>query len=268
MQPSFASCLYLGRVMHKRLRPFRHRFSYRVFSLLVDIDELPKLHRRLWLFSHNRWNVFSFQDRDHGLRDGTALRPWIDGELAKAGLDLAGGRVLLHSFPRLLGYVFNPLSVWFCYDRQDRLRAILYEVSNTFKQSHGYLFTLKEGANATEPLVHDCDKLFYVSPFIEMASRYRFRLRAPGERLSILIRQSVDEGEILIATHNGRRKALSDRSLLAAFFAYPLMTAKVIGAIHWQALWLWLKGATYQQRPAPPAVQVTRVITPRLKTAE
>lgn len=255
----FRSRLYFGQVMHKRLRPFGHRFDYRVFSLLLDLDELPELSRRLPLFSHNRWNLFSFHDRDHGARDGGLLRPWIEAELAARGIDLEGGRIELLCFPRVLGYVFNPLTVWFCRHRDGSLLAILYEVRNTFGDKHGYLIPLDPSRVAGAPIRQACDKRFYVSPFIGMASHYRFHLREPDERLSVLIRQSVPEGELLLATWTGQRRALTTASLAEAFFRFPLMTFKIVAAIHWQALMLWRKGARFHRRPVPPQDDVELV---------
>lgn len=252
------SCLYLGEVMHLRLRPFRHRFAYRVFSLLIDLDLLPTLGQRLRLFSHNRFNLLSFHDRDHGPRDGSALRPWVERQLAGQGIALAGGPIYLHCFPRLFGYVFNPLSIYFCYHADGRLLAILYEVKNTFGQQHGYLLGVDPAGTGPGPIRHDCRKAFYVSPFITMDAHYRFRVSPPEERLSVLIRESVAEGEILVASHRGRREALDDRRLLGAWAGHPLMTLKVIAAIHWQALRLWRKGARYLRRPAPTGAEAGR----------
>ncbi|MGF1591626.1 MAG: DUF1365 domain-containing protein [Kiloniellaceae bacterium] len=257
-----ASALYFGKVMHKRLRPFVHGFTYRVFSLYLDLDELAACDRRLRLFSHNRWNLFSFHDRDHGARDGGALKPWIEAQLAAAGIDLAGGPVRLLCFPRVLGYVFSPLSIWFCHHADGSLRAILYEVRNTFGGKHGYLIPVAPGHRDGDAIVQSAAKRFYVSPFIAMDSRYDFRLAVPGERLAVAIHQWVPEGGQLLARQSGRRRTLSDGNLLRAFFAYPLMTAKVIGAIHWQALRLWLKGARTLPRPPAPAQSVTLVAAP------
>ena len=177
-----ASALYFGKVMHKRLRPFVHAFSYRVFSLYLDLDEAETLSRRLRLFSHNRWNLFSFQDRDHGPRNGSPLRPWIDRHLSAAGIDLEGGAVRLLCFPRVLGYVFNPLSIWFCHHVDGSLRAVLYEVRNTFGEKHGYLIPLAPGHKSGGAVIQDAAKAFYVSPFIAMEQRYDFRLAEPGDR--------------------------------------------------------------------------------------
>ena len=245
--------------MHRRLRPFSHRFSYGVFSLFVDLDELPGLVRRLPLLSHNRFNIFSFDDRDHGPRDGTALRPWAEAQLAAAGIDLQGGPIRLLCFPRILGYVFNPLTLWFCHHRDGSLRAVIYEVKNTFGEQHCYLIPVTAGNREGRPILQKCEKGFFVSPFIEMTAAYRFRLREPGEKLSVLIRQAVPDGEILLATLTGRRVAIDRGGLWRAFVRYPLMTVKVMAAIHWEALWIWRKGARYHRRGAPPDEAVTSV---------
>jgi DUF1365 family protein len=246
------SALYFGSVMHHRLIPFRHRFRYRVFSLWLDLDELAGPLKRLRLMPHNRFGLFSFHDRDHGPRDGSALRPWVERLLGGAGLDLGGGPIRLLCFPRLLGFVFNPLSVYYCYDRAETLRAVVYEVKNTFGDQHAYVLEVPAARNSGDAIAQSCDKRFFVSPFIGMTSTYRFRIKEPGESLSVLIRQSVPEGEQLVATLHGERRPLDDRHLLAAFLRYPLMTVKVIGAIHWEALRLWLKGARFHRRPGPP----------------
>lgn len=253
------SCLYFGRVMHKRLLPFRHRLDYRVFSVYLDIDELPDLSWRLRLFSHNRWNLFSFMDKDHAARDGSALRPWLESHLCEAGIDLEGGPVRLLCFPRVLGYVFNPLAIWFCYHRSGRLAAILYEVRNTFGEQHSYLIPADPSRRPNAPITQSCDKHLYVSPFIDMTATYHFRLSEPDERLAVLIRQWTPEGELLVASQKGRRKPLNDATLLRAFLAYPLMTLKVIVGIHWHAFKLWRKGAKLTPRPAAPDHAVTLV---------
>jgi uncharacterized protein len=254
------SCIYRGEVMHRRLIPMRHRFVYRVFSMLLDLDEIPALGRRFKLFSHNRWNLFGFCDKDHGSRDGEPVRQWIDAHLRRAGFDPEGFKVFIHCFPRVLGYVFNPLTIYFCYDGDNQPRAILYEVKNTFGEQHGYLIPVGADRQGGQPIVQGCDKAFHVSPFIDMAARYRFRLKEPGEKLSILIRQSLRDGETLLATHTARREALSDGALLRILATYPLMTAKVMIAIHWEALKLWTKGARYHSRPAPPLDEVSVIL--------
>ena len=248
-----AGCLYLGRVMHKRTRPFVYQFSHRVFYLLLDIDHLDDLGSRL--LSHNRFGLLSLYDRDHGSRDGSPLRPWVDAALKKAGVDLAGGSVRLLCFPRLWGFVFNPLSIFFCSDGDGRLRAILYEVKNTFGDQHTYLFRVAAGD--TGPQRHACAKNLYVSPFIPQAAQYRFHVEEPGERLSVLIRERVAEEDVLLATLTGRRVPLSTLTLALAVVRHPVMTLKVMLAIHWHALWIWLKGGKFHHRPELPVPDLT-----------
>lgn len=255
--PFAAGCLYLGRVMHARFKPCQHRFVYRVFSLYLDIDRVAELAAKLRLFSAGRFNLFSFHAKDHGPRDGSALRPWVERQLAAHDIALDGGAVRLLCFPRILGYVFNPLSVYFCHGPDGALRAVLYEVRNTFGQSHCYLVRVPAGHGAGLPLTQSATKCFHVSPFLDLAGEYRFHLRAPGESLSLAIRESDAEGEILLATQVGQRAGLSDRALLSAFLRHPLMTLKIVLAIHWQALKLWRKGAVFHRLPPAPTSPVT-----------
>jgi uncharacterized protein len=253
-----SSCLYLGEVMHRRLRPVGHRFVYRVFSMLVDLDELPALDRRLRLFAHNRAGVFALRDRDHGPRDGSPLRPWVEATCARFGVDIGGGRVFLHCFPRVLGFGFDPISIYWCYGADGGLRAILYEVKNTFGDQHGYLVPVEGSPPPGRSLRHARDKIFHVSPFIGMQARYAFKIREPEETLAVAINETGPEGGILVATHRGARRPLDDRQLLRAFLAYPFLTLKVVGGIHWEALKLWLKGVQFHSRPEPPSAGVSR----------
>jgi uncharacterized protein len=201
------SCIYFGHVMHQRMKPFRHGFRYRVFTLLIDLDELPELQKNAGLLSHNRFNVFiSVYDRDHATRDGKPIKDWVLKHARDRNIDLEGGKMYMLCFPRLFGYVFNPLSVYYCRDRTGRLAAMLYEVKNTFGEQHGYLLTAAD--NEAGPLRHDHPKHFYVSPFIEMETHYHFTVKDPGEKLSVLIRQKDKEGDVLLAAWTGNRAAL------------------------------------------------------------
>lgn len=247
MASALRSCLYDGKVMHLRLRPVRHRFVYEVFSLLIDLDEQVEVDRSLRLLSVERRNLLSFRAADHGPRDGSPLRPWVEAQLAAHGLEDAAGRVALLCFPRLLGYVFNPLSVYFCHAASGELRAIIYEVKNTFGDQHCYVFGVRPDGG---PLGHACAKELYVSPFIAMDARYEFKLREPGQRLSLTIFERDADGPLLNATHVAQRRALNDRELVRALRRNLFMTWKVIVGIHFEALRLWLKGVPYFSRDA------------------
>lgn len=246
--------LFRGRVMHHRLRPFRHRFRYRVFTALLDLERLEQTARESRVFGYNRWRLLSFHDVDHGPRDGSPLRPWVDRLLTEADMSPAGLRVFVFCYPRLFGYVFNPITLYLCYDG-DRLAAILYEVKNTFGDQHCYVMPVI--GNADGPVEQACAKQFHVSPFIAPEGTYRFSLRGPDERLSLVIRLDDDEGTRLVASTSGRFRAWSDRALLAAWATHPLMTVKVIAAIHWQALKLWLKGAPFFRQPDTPVPEAS-----------
>jgi DUF1365 family protein len=255
--------IYFGKVMHQRLQPFRRRFAYRVFSLYLDIDRLAETAAGTWLFGYNRARLFGFSDRDHGRRDGSPLRPWIEGQLRRAHLDLRGGRIMLLCFPRLFGYVFNPLSIFFCYKAEGALAAILYEVKNTFGEQHCYLMAVPDRNNATDPVHQQIDKCFYVSPFIDMDCTYHFHLREPDERLAVVIRQTNADGDLLLATQHGVRAPFDDWQLLKGFLLYPLMSLKVVAAIHWQAIRLWLKGERLRNHPSAPDDALTIAAPPQ-----
>ncbi len=251
---ALASGLYSGEVMHRRLKPLRHRLAYRMCYFLLDLDELEGIGRSSRLFGYNRPALFSFRESDHGGGDATAgaLRGWIDALLDENGME-TGGRVRLLCLPRLFGYAFNPLTVWYCDRRDGTPQAILYEVRNTFRQKHHYLMPVSRREAATGDVLRQrCDKAFYVSPFIGMEQEYRFRVRLPDDKVSVSILESDGEGPLLLAAFAGKRRELCDSTLLATALAYPLMTLKVIAGIHWEALKLWMKGARLFRRPEPP----------------
>lgn len=249
--------LYWCRIMHERLLPFRHKFQYRVFSLLLDIDRLPAIAASSRLFRYNRFGLLSFHDRDHGPRDGSALRPWVEAALARQGLQAAAARIRLFCFPRMFGYAFNPLSIFFCYDADETLRAVLYEVKNTFGDQHGYLIEAPE-RNRRELVEQRAAKRLHVSPFLPLQGGYHFRLLPPGERIAVQIRQTGPGGALqLVATQTGRRDDFADHTLVKAFIRHPLMTVKVVAGIHWEALQIWRKGAAFFRWTAPPAEGVS-----------
>jgi len=247
------SAVYFGHVFHHRLRPRVHRFRYRVMSLLLDLDDLGELNRRLHFFSHNRFNLYAFYERDHGTGAPSGLKQDIQRQLEQHGINLGAGKILLLCYPRILGFVFNPLSVYYCYDSDTTLKAILYEVSNTFGERHSYLLPV---SNST-PVRHAVDKCFYVSPFMPQDCRYHFRMQPPERRIGVHIEQSHANEPMFRASFTGVRRPLTDRILLQACLRYPLMTLKVFAGIHWEALRLWFKGVRIQPKPAPPALAVT-----------
>jgi len=252
-----ASALYAGFVTHQRFAPTRHRLRYAMFQMLLDLDEAPTLGRDLRLFSHNRFNVFSFYDRDHGDGREGSLRSYVEETLAQAGI-AAGGAIQLLCMPRLFGHVFNPLSLYFCRWPDGTLAAMLYEVNNTFGQRHSYLIAAPPDDGG--PIRQSCAKAFHVSPFMDMAMIYDFTVTPPGDALTTAVNGRDRQGApVIAAIFTGRRKALTDGALFQALFAYPLLTLKVVAAIHWEALKLILKGVRMRPIPPPPSETVTLV---------
>ncbi|MBV9843007.1 MAG: DUF1365 domain-containing protein [Sphingomonadaceae bacterium] len=249
-----ASGLYAGYVMHRRVRPRHHRLRYRLFMLLLDLDEVDGLDRSLRLFSRNRRNIFSFRDRDHADGGIEPLRAQVERMMRAAGVEPDGGAIRLLTMPRILGFAFNPLSVYFCHRRDDTLAAIVYEVNNTFGERHSYLLP---AAAATLPIRHATRKTFHVSPFMAMDMAYAFRVTPPGGDLAIAITGSDRAGPLITAALRAERRPLDDRQLLRAFFAFPLLTFKVVAAILWEALKLWIKRVPVRDHPPPPTRPVT-----------
>ena len=249
------SSLYVGSVFHRRLIPKPHRFRYRLFWLLIDLEELDDLDRRLKVFSHNRFNLFSLFDRDHGDGGASSLRAQARELLAAHGIDTCGGPIRLLCMPRTLGYGFNPISVYFCARPDGALAALIYQVHNTFGERHSYVLPVAEARGAVRQA---CAKAFFVSPFLPMGLRYEFHATPPGETLTLAIRASGPDGVVLRAALAGERRELTDAALMKAGLSAPLEAMKTTAAIHWEALRLWAKGVAYLGREGVPTPDGTR----------
>lgn len=248
--------LYCGEVLHRRLAPARHAFRHGVFFLRLRIDgPQPGLPA---LCSRNRWNLCSFHDADHGPRDGSLLEPWIRNILTRHGLDCADGAIWLQTFPRVLGYVFNPISFWLCHDRAGALRAVLAEVSNTFGERHNYLVSHADARPIAAGDWLTARKVFHVSPFFPVAGEYRFRFADHAERCAFRIDYDDGQGHSLVTSVSGAARPLGTATLARALIFYPWMTLGVVLRIHYHALRLWLKRVPFFPKPIPPAEDTTR----------
>ena len=234
-----SSCIYNGQVIHKRFKPKEHFFKYKVFSLLLDLSELSLLDNELKIFSYNKFNILSFYDIDHGPRDGTSLISWVKENLNSNNINSNEIKIKLLCYPRIWGYIFNPLSIFFVYDKNSKLISILYEVKNTFGEQHTYVFKIDKDNQLFE---HSCKKKFHVSPFIEMNCLYYFKILKPTDKLSVVINQNDDNGKLLFASQDGLKNELNNKNLMISYISNPLMSFKIIGAIHFEALKLWIKG--------------------------
>ena len=248
--------LYVGQVMHRRLRPAVHRFVVPVFFLSIPLSNVAALANR-WV-GVNRPGLFSFRFADHGARAGTHPLEWVRGLLARAWLEVADGEVWLQAFPRVLGYAFNPVSFWFCHDRAGALRAIVCEVNNTFGEGHCYLLAHPDARPIRAHEALTVRKVFHVSPFFPVAGGYRFRFSACDRRALARIDYHDDAGDLLHTSVSGEAVPYTPRAMLAAFFTHPWMTVGVIARIHWQAVRLWLKRVPFHSKPAPPAEATSR----------
>ena len=287
------SCLYECSVLHARFSPRQHRFLYRIFLFAIDLDELETLHRRLRLFSFNRANLYSFRDADflptgepvHNAPAAPAaptpprpssLKARVVAHLATRGTDLTGGRVVLVTLPRVFGYLFNPVSFYFCYDRAGAPVAALAEVTNTFKEMKPYFLgpatrtpaplspapspsdlppSAGEGRPGGATFALRTPQHFYVSPFSDVDVAFDFTLRTPAENLSIQIDDYVGAERTLTSTLTGPRRALTGARLAWFTLKYPLLTLRIIGLIHGHAFVLWLKRVPWFAKSARAADQ-------------
>jgi uncharacterized protein len=244
-------------VVHRRVRPRENAFRYRVAYLCLSLGSLEGAAGR-WL-KVDRRGLVSLRRADHGARDGSNLRTWLQGVLDRHGLaETCDGGVMLMTMPRMLGYVFNPVSFWFCRDRTGALRAILCEVNNTFGESHCYLVHHEDLRPIQPDEWLEGRKVFHVSPFLPVEGGYRFRFRLDAGRVHVDVNFHDGQGLMLATSVGGPREPLNDRGVLRRFVGNPAMTLAVIVRIHWQALHLWRKRARFYRKPAPPTELVTR----------
>lgn len=258
MSDGTRSALYVGEVMHRRLRPRLHKLRYRMFSLLLDLDEIDALAGRLRLFSRARFNVFGFRDADHLDGTHTPLKAQVAARMERAGIAWAPGPVRVLTMPRVLGFAFNPISVWFIHHRSGALAAVLYEVNNTFGDRHEYLLPVAP-ADADKPAIRQsAAKAFHVSPFMAMDMTYDFRVTPPAAKFGLAIIGSDAGGALIAAVHTASRRELTDAALARVFVTHPLLTIKVVGGILWEAGKLWTKRVPIHNYPGNRGLGPTR----------
>ena len=245
------SSTYNGTVIHKRFKPKTHFFKYSVFSLLIDLSELNYLDKTIKIFSHNKFNLISFYEKDHGDRDGSSLIEWVKKNLNENDINSKDIRIKLLCYPRIFGYVFNPLSIIYCYDESELL-SIFYEVKNTSNEQHTYIFSRGQTNNLIT-LKHECEKNFYVSPFIGMKGKYCFTNKLTNDYLNIIIDlYDSDNKKILMAAQSGTFTAFKASKLLKYNLFNPLLGFKVMSAILFEAIRIIFKGGKYYAREKKP----------------
>jgi uncharacterized protein len=244
--------LWRGQTVHTRHAPFENRFAYDLVLIDIDIDRLDAAQSISAFFAVEKPALFAFYRKDHGPRTGGPLRPWAEDMFAAAGVLLGSGMIRLVTFPRHFLYKFAPISLWYGYGPDGDLRGIIYEVNNTFGDTHAYVAAASAGRNQ-----HEADKALYVSPFFDVSGKYRFTLRAPGNLLDVVVESFTGERRLHMANIKARRCEATTGALLRFALTNPLSTLGVPFAIHWQALKLWLRGAGFRGRPAPPTAPVS-----------
>lgn len=245
--------LVVGHVRHLRLRPVQHGFTYPTFSVLLPMQAWAAGHAQPAL-PRNRWSWISFHDADHG-RGGPDALAWLRSLLSEHGVHDADGEIWLQTYPRIFGFVFKPVSFWYCHRADGGLRAVVAEVNNTFGERHCYLL---DGADVGWGRTLQAGKAFHVSPFFAVQGGYRFRFARTGTRLVARVEHFDEQGTLLVTSIGGEVRPLDAKGLRSALHRAPLLTLGVFARIHWQALRLWLKRVPFHRKPAPPAAAVTR----------
>ncbi len=247
------SCLYETRIMHSRLEPKKHRFAYGFFSFYLDLDEIDELARKIPGFSRNRWDLYSFHDRDHVDMGRGSVKHNILAFLGEHGIGLDGGRIMLLTYLRTFGYLFNPVSFFFCFDAEERPVCVVAEVGNTFGEMK--LFLIRDGAFKDGRFRDRHDKYYYVSPFTKLDDQLDFRIAVPEEKMTVGVDTSRNGKKVLVASMTGERRELTGGNLLRLSLKFPWITLKVIVLIHWHALLLWIKKIPYELKTSNPHLQ-------------
>ena len=253
---SFDNCLFEGRVFHKRSAPRNHSFKYNVFCICFDLCKKKNVFKNIPIFSLNRFNIFSFYDADHGPKNCKNLEKWIKQIIKKLGKKEVISSIFVLAYPRILGFVFNPLSIFTCLDKDGRIIAQIYEVHNTFKQRHFYI---TEDTFKLKTHEKEIEKAFFVSPFMGMKGKYRFKSFINNKNLSIFI-EFWSRKEKLIASFTSKKTKLTTLRLILNFVKYPLMTFKVILGIHLEAIFLYIKGLKVFKCPKPSAKNISNYL--------
>jgi DUF1365 family protein len=240
------SCLYETHIMHCRIRPVRHQFMHKIFMFYFNLDEMDALTQRLFLLSHNRANVYSFRDDDHFKRDGLGIKEKVLAFLKEKGLQLDGGTIMLLTNVRTFGYLFNPVSFYFCFDLQGNPVCVVPEIGNTFKEIKPFFIGPKDMREGQ--FVSQQKKYFYISPFVKLDMPMDFQLSVPDQTLNIKIDDFDEQGKFLYTVMSGKSKALTNSQLFWMTLKYPLVTLKVIVLIHWHALMLWFKKVPFEEK--------------------
>ncbi|QKJ67424.1 DUF1365 domain-containing protein [Deefgea piscis] len=248
-----------GQVMHQRLRPAQNRFVYPVFCLRLNLARLGDIN--VSGFGLNRWRPVAIYTQDYGPKDGSNLEQWMRNVLLQYGIE-ANGEIWLHTFPRVFGFVFNPVSFWYCYDRDGGLRAVLAEVNNTFGETHQYLIAANDDQCIEADTRLECIKMMHVSPFCEVQGHYQFGFRDTAQTAWVGIDYFDTDGLLIKTAVGGKREALNRQTLWRALLAQPLLTLGVFARIHWQAFHLWRKRVPFFSKPAPPTIELTSSIHP------
>lgn len=240
------SCLYETDIMHHRLTPKEHKFSYKFFSFYLDLDEIDEVVGQTSLLSHNRFNVYSLYDKDHIEKRGASIKANILKLLQEKGIDLTDGRIMMLTYLRTFGYIFNPVTFYFCFDKKASPVCVVPEIGNTFGELKPFLIDARHLKG--KRFKQQQDKHYYISPFTQLDNQLDFKLAIPDEGLNICIDTSKNQKKVILTTMMGKRRELTNKGLLWMTVKFPFITLKVISLIHWHAFLLWMKKLPHEEK--------------------